>query len=197
MKKIAGGVLYLLCLAMVVGSLLYVFSDPATFSEPFKNKYTRHLFMVRSHGALAALALLMGSLNLTFKGASHRWIGRLYMVGIVGGSLTGLPMSLMAEGGYSGRTAFTIISVLWLFTGLKAWQSAVQKNFSEHKVWVIRNFALTFGAVIFRFTLHGLQQYGYDFPQIYASTVWLSWGLAIAAGEWSLRNFSVSKVSTI
>lgn len=183
MRKVAQALLFLLSTAMVVGSLTYIFGDPSTFSEPFKDKYTRHLWLVRGHGLFAALALFTGSLNFFFQGKSHRWVGRSYLVGIVGGGLTGLPMSMMAEGGYSAQLAFALVSILWLFTGYKAWEQALARRFQEHRTWIIRNFALTFGAVVFRFLLSGLQQAGYDFPQIYAATVWLSWAVAILAGE--------------
>jgi len=158
-----------------VGSLNYILGDPGNFAYPFADKYQRHLLLVRTHGVAAALTLLLGPLGFVPKLAFHRQRGQVYMLGVLLGTITAIPMSLMAEGGSISQVGFLVMSLLWGYTGFQAFQTARRRDFVEHRIWVFRNFALSFGAVAFRAYLYHLQIHGFAFHTIYPSAVWVCW----------------------
>jgi uncharacterized membrane protein len=81
----------------------------------------------------------------------HRFIGKIYVIDIL--FITGpasFIMALLANGGISSRIAFTMLSVLWMFTTAKAWQTAKAKQITAHKAWMMRSYALTLSAITLR-----------------------------------------------
>lgn len=166
----------------------YIFSDPRYFDALFREKYTSMLPLVQTHGVAASTALLVGLLQFRswpLKKGWHRWLGRIYMLSILVAAATALPMAARAEGGLSSRCSFTLLALLWVATGYRAYQSARQGRFQEHRQWMVRNFSLTYSAVLSRLLLNGLQAGGFEFLEIYPLVTW-SWLLGLSTGEWWL-----------
>ncbi len=163
-----------------------IFGDPAWLDPVFQGKYTRHLTLVRCHGGSAGLALLLGLivfLPVTRRLGIHRHLGRIYLAAVSIAAATALPMSAMAEGGWSSRLSFFLLSVLWVTTGFQAYQNARNGNFPRHRRWMIRNYSLTYSAVLSRLLLNLLVELGLPFEQVYPATTW-SWLCGLAVGEW-------------
>lgn len=81
----------------------------------------------------------------------HRIVGKCYVVAVL--FVTGpasFIMALLANGGIPSRIAFTSLSVLWMYTTGKAWQTAMAKQFAAHRNWMYRSYALTLSAVTLR-----------------------------------------------
>jgi len=81
----------------------------------------------------------------------HRTIGKAYVFNVL--FITGpasFVMALFANGGISSRLGFSILSILWIFTTAMAWRTAMQKKFSNHKMWMYRSYALTLSALTLR-----------------------------------------------
>lgn len=171
-------------LATAMGSLAYILGSPEEFAYPFLDKYQRHLILVRTHGVASALTLILGPLGFLSGLSYHRQRGQLYMLGVAVGAFTAVPMSLMAEGGAISKAGFLLMSLLWAVTGVMAWKEARARNFAAHRVWVYRNFALSFGAVVFRGYLHEMQARGHLFHEIYPSAVWVCWIPVMIIAEW-------------
>lgn len=201
MRKL--GWLCMTLLAMLVGyaSLVYVLGDPAHYDAVFRPKYTYYHTMVVTHGVTSVLALLLGPwqflqlrpdkptrLKAPVSGRNlwHRRMGWFYFICLLLGALTGMPMAAMAEGGVSARLAFLTVDVLWLVTAWLSLSTARQRKFAAHRRWMVRSYALTFGAVVLRLYLYGLQHLGYEFNAIYPFTPWLSWLTSLAVAEWIL-----------
>jgi hypothetical protein len=49
--------------------------------------------------------------------------------------------------------AFATLAVTWLATGFTAYHYAMKKQYRLHRIWMIRNFALTASAITLRFYL--------------------------------------------
>ena len=179
--------LFLVCLATSVGSVGYIMGSPEAFDCPFAEKYRQNLWLVRAHGLSAALCLLLGPLGFADRLPFHRQRGRIYVVSVLIAGLTAIPLSLMAEGGLLSQTGFLLLSILWLYSGVELWRTAVRKDFQTHRVWVVRCFALAFGAVVLRVLLNAVQEFGYSFQDCYAVTVWVSWAMAMGLGEYLIR----------
>jgi uncharacterized membrane protein len=107
----------------------------------------------------------------------HRRFGWLYVVTIVVfAAPSGLVMGWYANGGLSSQIAFCLLSVAWFYTTLKAVLTARQSDWSAHRAWTIRSFALTLSAITLRawkFTLVALL---HPRPMdVYRTVAWLSW----------------------
>ena len=88
---------------------------------------------------------------LKWRPGLHRKIGYVYIINIlfIAGP-SGLIMSLFANGGFSARIAFTILSVLWISFTTLAFYKAVKKDFIAHRSFMIRSYALTLSALSLR-----------------------------------------------
>lgn len=174
-----------------VGSMIYVLGDPEGYSLYFRAKYLAHLWTVRIHGLFACLTLLLGPYQLWRPGGRyHRLVGVAYLVSVLLASVTGFRMGLLAEGGPISQAGYCVMASLWCFTGFKAWQAARAKDFPQHRVWVIRNFALASGAIVLRFYLQGAQMTGYLFEEMYTSAVWVCWVPCLVVAELLLTGSS-------
>ena len=81
----------------------------------------------------------------------HRFIGRIYVVVILGISgPSGLVMALYARGGWISGSAFTLLSILWIYFTLQAYMTARSGNFKAHRAFMIRSYALTLSAITLR-----------------------------------------------
>jgi hypothetical protein len=201
MRKFGWLCMTLLAIAVGYGSLAYVLGDPAHYDAVFRPKYTYYHSMVVTHGVTSVLALLIGPWQFralrpdkptprqqTPSGRNlwHRRVGWLYLICLTLGAFTGMPMALMAEGGISARLGFFTVDVLWLVTAWLSLRTARRRQIAAHRRWMTRSYALTFGAVVLRLYLYGLQHLGYEFNSIYPFTPWLAWLTSLAVAEWIL-----------
>jgi Predicted membrane protein (DUF2306) len=183
MRRLVFVLVLVTSLVTAVGSLVYILGDPNRFAYPFLPKYQQYLILVRTHGVASALTLILGPLGFVRGLAYHRQRGQIYILCVLVGAVTAVPMSLMAEGGSSSKAGFLVLSILWAATGFQAWGAARRRDFVAHKLWVYRNFALSFGAVAFRAYLYEMQRFGWQFHEIYPSAVWVCWAPVMLLGE--------------
>ena len=115
----------------------------------------------------------------------HRWSGRVYAVIILFLSgPSGLLMSYHANGGGFSKTAFVILSVLWMsFTFLSVYY-VLKKDILNHQKFAIRSFALTLSAISLRlfkyiivFLFHPQQM------EAYRIVAWLGWTFNLLVAE--------------
>jgi len=107
-----------------------------------------------AHIFTATVALVLGPLQFMPKVRArkriHRTLGRVYLfAGVVPSAVAAIPVAL-----WSGRLltqiGLTTAAVLWLITGGLAYRAARRRDFSGHRTWMMRNYALTFLAVTSR-----------------------------------------------
>ncbi|MFM2198413.1 MAG: hypothetical protein RLZZ505_1845 [Verrucomicrobiota bacterium] len=81
----------------------------------------------------------------------HRYMGRIYVftVCFVTGPAS-FVMAFYANGGITSRIAFVILALLWLGTTAMGWRKALQREWSAHREWMIRSYALTLSAISLR-----------------------------------------------
>ena len=168
--------------------LNYIFGPLDKFDPLFRDKYSVHIVLVRTHAVGSVLALCLGLFAFARQSRRYRvhpYVGRLYALGVLVGGATSLPMAWMAEGGWTNRLAFTLQGCLWLLTLGLAVRAARKKKFRSHRRHMVRNYALTFSAVISRILLTALQESGLTFQEIYPIVAW-TWVVGLAVGEWWL-----------
>jgi uncharacterized membrane protein len=127
----------------------------------------------------------------------HRSIGLLYVgVILLFSGPSGFIMSLYANGGLLSQTAFTMLSVLWMYFTYKAFYYAKTRNFVEHRKFMIRSFALTLSAITLRawkFIIVLLMR-----PQpmdAYMLVAWLGWVPNLLIAEWYIRSILQNRVT--
>ncbi|WP_425049659.1 DUF2306 domain-containing protein [Psychromarinibacter sp. S121] len=136
--------------------------------------------------ALALAPFQMAKSLRARRAALHRWMGRVYGVAILISGLGGLAMAPFSSAGPVAAWGFGILAVLWLgVTGRGIWL-AMQRRIAEHRRWMIRSVALTFGAVTLRIELPLLAM-AFGFDTGYRIVAWLSWVPNLLIAEWWLR----------
>ncbi|ASI76621.1 DUF2306 domain-containing protein [Bacillus pacificus] len=150
--------------------------------------------MLFIHITTSIVALVIGPFTLSTKFRErninrHRIAGRIYMVGILLGGVSGLYLSFYATGGLVAKLGFGLLSVLWLTSAYQALHRVKNKKIKEHRNWMIRNYALTFAAVTLRIwlplfiVLFGIEH----FELSYAIIAWLAWVPNLIVAELFIR----------
>lgn len=141
----------------VISGMLVILVGPFQFLKSFRNKF----------------------LNW------HRLGGKIYAYSILLlAAPTGLIMAFYAEGGLWSTVAFSIMSILWFVTTLMAVIKIKQRKIEEHKMWMMRSYALSFAAVTLRLLVPLFSLFIFDNEDlITVSTAWLSWMLNLLVAE--------------
>lgn len=153
----------------------------AAVHPDMRSAYEAHRVGLYAHIFASAVALALGpfQFSLVLRAARpslHRWLGRLYLgVGVLAGGLAGLYMAFHAYGGGPAQLGFACLALAWLFTGLRAYLAVRAGKLAAHRLWMARNFALTFAAVTLRLWLPASQVAGVSFDLAYPWIAWLSW----------------------
>lgn len=107
----------------------------------------------------------------------HRNIGKIYIFLIlILAAPSGIYMGFFANGGYLSKISFVILGNLWWFSTYKAYQSARQKKFKEHKQWMWRSYALSLSALTLRIWKVIIVYLFHPNPMdVYQIIAWLGW----------------------
>src|SRR3546814_6003931 len=98
---------------------------------------------------------------------------------VTGVQTCALPILWIAPDVASGRAAsfgFSLLAGAWLYTTLTGLRLAMRRDFAAHRRWMIRSFALTFGAVTLRLQILAVLPFGLtygDVSQILAYSAWI------------------------
>ncbi|MEM7369813.1 MAG: DUF2306 domain-containing protein [Bacteroidota bacterium] len=121
----------------------------------------------------------------------HRTFGKIYVGAILLAGLSGIPVSLMAEGGWIARIGFLLLALTWLYTTAQAYIQIRQGNLLAHKRWMVLSYATTFAAVTLRIWLGILMGVlGWEFLTAYATVAWISWVPNLIVVELVMRHQS-------
>ncbi|MEU3642552.1 DUF2306 domain-containing protein [Lentzea sp. NPDC034063] len=120
----------------------------------------------------------------------HRVMGRVYFAAVLPSSLLGVVCAQLSLAGLASSAPLTVLSVLWFVTALYGLKTARRRQFGEHRIWMIRGFALTGAAVTGR--LWGLAL-GAVMPDgdgllIFATANWLSFVVNLLVAEWWIQS---------
>lgn len=137
---------------------------------------------LNTHIAASGFAMIFGafqfSKTLRRKAPTvHRWMGYGYVLACVVGGFAGGAIAMSSTAGPIAGFGFFTLAFLWVPFTLLALTAAVRKDFVAHERWMIRSFALTFGAVTLRLYLPIaiIQNHG-EFPlDAYRAIAWLAW----------------------
>jgi uncharacterized membrane protein len=198
-RTLAWGLMVLLALA-VAAYAAALLPDTA-----FRSSFVVALLAERpvatlGHFAGSALALAIGGFQLhpglrrRFLGA-HRWLGRLYVLGVAVGGSAGLYMARFANGGLPGKLGFALLGLGWLGCTAIALACIRARDVDAHRRWMLRSFALTFAAVTLRFYIPASQAAGIPFDAAYPVIAWLCWVPNLLVAEFLVRSAPVLRAA--
>lgn len=178
-------------LSVGVGVYAYVFvpagGSPAP--EVLANLFARPWLAL--HAALAGTALIIGPFQflpwVRNRRSLHRTLGKVYVVSCLISGMAGFILSFGATAGPIAGFGFGTLAVVWIYSTGQAWRMAQARRFEEHRRWMIRSFALTFGAVTLRIYLPMSQVMGIEFLDAYRAIAWLAWVPNLMVAETYLR----------
>lgn len=117
----------------------------------------------------------------------HRWLGRIYLVTVVVGGVAALYLAQFSFMGMSSRLGFSVLALLLLYTGYRAYANIRQRRVQGHREWMMRNYALIFAAVTLRIYIRIFFGMGYTLPDIHGINAWLCWVPNLIFVEWLIR----------
>ncbi len=162
-----------------------------TFTSTLNSFWYIMLYM---HIVFSVVALVIGPFTLFSKFREkninrHRMLGKIYMIGILFGGVSGLYLAFYATGGLAAQLGFGFLSIFWMITASLALAKIKHKKIYNHQKWMIRNYSLTFAAVTLRFwlilftVLFGFENFNYS----YAIISWLCWVPNLVVAEWFIQ----------
>ena len=81
----------------------------------------------------------------------HRWLGRGYVLGILGlAAPSGLILARFANGGLAAQVGFALQCVVWWLTTWAAYRAARRRQWPRHVKWLVRSYAVTLAALALR-----------------------------------------------
>ena len=153
--------------------------------------YEAHSLGIYTHIFASLIALALGPFQfaqrLRRKNVSlHRLLGRVYLLGVLLGGISGLYLSRIAFGGLVSSVGFALLACIWLFSGFMALHHIRHQRVALHRRWMIRNFSLTFAAVTLRLYLGLFFAAGVSFETFYPLLAWICWVPNLVFVEWVL-----------
>lgn len=144
------------------------------------------------HASLAATALITGPWQFiprlrARRPQLHRILGRVYVFSCLVGGGAGLLLASGTSAGPIARAGFGLLAIVWIGVNANAFRLALAGRYAEHRQWMIRSFALTFGAVTLRVYLPVAQAMGIEFMAAYRAISWLAWVPNLMLAELYLR----------
>jgi len=154
------------------------------------------------HAASAATALLLGPVQFLPAVRRrwprvHRWTGRTYVAGCLAGGASALVLAAGISSGVIAGAGFGTLGVVWMHATSQGWRTARARQWSEHRRWMIRSFAMTFSAVTLRIYMPLAGVLGFDLMRAYPAIAWLCWVPNAILAELYLRGSGASAAMAI
>ncbi|MGG4454589.1 DUF2306 domain-containing protein [Brevibacillus porteri] len=143
--------LFLVSLVVIVPFMFpYLTLDPANSRITIIPGTVQYPLLV-AHIVSAFIALLTGFFQFVDrirlkKPRLHRFLGRVYVYSVFISGLLSLGSIFYAEN-FLKATSFLILSLAWLFTCWKGYRTAINRQYEEHRKWMVRSFGMTLVAI--------------------------------------------------
>lgn len=120
----------------------------------------------------------------------HRRLGRVYLIAVLLSGSAGFYMAFFATTGWVAGLGFGCLAVFWLGTTALAYRAIRGGAVDRHRDWMIRSFALAFGAVTLRLWLPLFTGFfAMSFSVAYPIIAWLAWLPNLGVAEWIIRRY--------
>ncbi len=178
-------------MSIAIGLYAYGFQLRFTGDPSFHMRFDELIVPSTMHVIGGGTVLLIGGLQFFAAirrnyPALHRWLGRIYLSFAIIGGIGGLILAPVSDGGLVAHYGFGTLAVLWLFSSIRAYTAIRGGNVQAHQEWMMRNYAMAFGAVTLRIYLGLFGANGIPFEESYPVTAWISWVPNLILVEWYL-----------
>lgn len=161
----------------------FLLGREAYFFGPYQWAFYAHI-LSGPFALVAGLVLISEAFRRRFP-AWHRRLGRAQIMCVIFlVAPSGLWMAFYTATGFVAASGFAALAIATAICGVKGLQSAVQRRFDQHRLWMLRCFALLCSAVVLRL-IGGLSE-TLTIAGTYPFAAWLSWLLPLIFIE-SLR----------
>jgi uncharacterized membrane protein len=168
----------------VYAALSLAAGGPTESTIPLNPDVAAHYLSLVVHALPGGLALLLGPFQFVPALRAryprlHRASGRVYLIAVVVAAVASVFAATASRSGFSVQVAFYLLAAAWLFTAAQAYRSIRRGEVQLHRIWMIRNYALTFAAVTLRvYLLIGVSQLSsfpsLTFEDVYHASAWAS-----------------------
>jgi len=183
----------LLAVGIATYSLRYVVLGEEAYVPELAPSFRARPLTLAAHTLFGPMALVLGLVNLLpamrrRRWAAHRIVGRVYMISALVVGAAGLSLAFHAAGGSLARLGFGTLAVATLVTVGQAYRYIKRGEVKRHREWVLRNYALIFGAVTLRIWLPILIiAHQGEFLPAYRWVAWLAWVPNLLWVEWVIH----------
>lgn len=137
-----------------------------------------------AHMGGGTLALTLGLFQFSERirrryAKAHRWMGRLYLAGVLVGSVGASYMGLFVSVERGMGISLEFLTLAWLVTSGMAYAAAVRRQFAAHREWMIRSYVVTFAFVLFRLGARAHLFGSLGGPMQDAMLAWICWAVPL------------------
>ena len=183
-------------------ALYFIYTNALRYFNPNFEIYTPDFspfapFIV-IHVAGGIVAILLGPLQFfgslrRSKPRLHRFIGKTYLITVLISAISAVYLAvfdnLMRKGDFGFGTGALGMAAAWFITAGMAYWAIRNRNFVQHREWMVRSYVVTSNFVIFRLMFYGLMGME-SFPfkdELGGVTAWASWSVPLLITEWILQ----------
>ncbi|GHO72201.1 hypothetical protein KSC_110930 [Ktedonobacter sp. SOSP1-52] len=201
-RIILWGLMALLAIGIAAyAAVPYLTLDPTRSRIPLNPAVTWHFTILVIHAVTGGVALLLGPWQFLPRLRArhpmlHRRCGLVYIVCVVIGSLAALYSAIVSVDGFVAQVGFVFLAVLWFYSVAQAYLAIRRGQVQLHRIWMARNYALTFAAVTLRIWLglgivvlvltHNMHG-AVTSSVVYVSAAWVSWVSTLVFTEWFIN----------
>lgn len=190
-QELRWGLMWLPAALVALYAVLFL-SIPGVGSPDLKAKFAATNVALWLHLAGGAGAIVAGpwQFRAGFRDRHlqwHRVIGKVYAACVAVSGVSGLRLAVAADGGLAAQLGFALLGGAWLATLAMALRAIRSRDLPRHRAWMIRNYSLTFAAVMLRLYLPLAALAGIPFLSAYRVIAWICWLPNLAVAEFLLR----------
>lgn len=190
---------------LIVTNLYFVYNFPLqhfnykTWSEPFGPLLTIHIIF-------GMIAILVGpfqffpSIRRQFP-QIHRLTGRIYLVSVslaaIAATILAINHNIIVEHRIEFGTGLLGLAAAWFLTSGMAFWAIKNRNFVQHREWMVKSYVVTCGFTTFRIfavTLNAYIQLDYK-KEMSGIMAWACWSVPLLAAEVFLQAKKIRKAS--
>jgi uncharacterized membrane protein len=189
-RRVAWGVMAFAAVAIVLMAVPRYLTFNADNSQiPMNPDYAIHIVVLSLHAMTGGLALLIGPFQFLAsirrkRPALHRAMGRVYLGSVLAGGVMAFFSALFSVSGLVAQVGLLVLASAWLYSAVRAYVAIRARQIQLHRIWMIRNYALTFAAVMLRVILLVGMVVQVPFGELYPISVWGSWTIPLLVAEW-------------
>ncbi|GLZ28909.1 membrane protein [Lentzea sp. NBRC 105346] len=117
----------------------------------------------------------------------HRWTGRVYFAAVFPSAVFAFVVAWLSLAGLASLAPLSLLAVLWFVSAVQGLRYARARNFRAHRVWMIRNYAITAAAVTGRLWALALMAVFPNDLVSFTTANWLGLAINMLVAEWWIQ----------